>query len=961
MKWQDCVSSTLSNTGGEIKIKEKGNYEITAVMYDTTSTEFLGKASFEVLPITIIDLEMEAATHTDTAVTVKAEVTELGDYNVVWSLLKDEVSTLFEDVTTSEITNNGGAILFNEKGNYKVIATVTDKTDRVYTQSVDTVVYPVAEFVFEAPKTTYTDTECQIEVTSSELQDMVAEWTIFKDGKIIPPAMAIKGNLSNTGGAITFIDKGDYTLKATLFDELGREYTHEKSIVVYPVAETGFFLPATTHTDSYVEVKTDFKEIDGMEVVWSVTENEKSVSLTNAFYGTLTNDGGHIKFKEVGSYTLQATVTDKVNRTFTFDVDTTVYPVIEIETTLPAYTHTDRSVKVLADTTIETELPLEWAFEKDKVAIEVENTLNNDGGMLSIKNKGNFVVIATITDETGRVFKSEKDFKVYPVPTMGFEIPKAAHTDDTLPIVASSTDTESINAEWYVDNTHGFQDWETYVDGTLVNTGGDIRFKRAGVYNLQARVTDEVGRVFRFNSNNIEVLPILSLSFELPNKGYTDTDLEVRTRGNNAVLPVEWSLMKDGIVVSLGDELTGELNAFGGKISFNDNAEYRLTATMFDALGRIFTASEQISIYPLYNCEFIIPTTIRAGEEFVIDMSDDLNLTSQNVVWSATKNGANIVIDDYVDGTISNTGGTVSIINPADYTLTATITDELGRIFTDTNSISVVNTAPTIPIITAEVTRTSKDGKLLVKFDVVSTDKDGDTIIHEYQNNTQDSYYAVGSHTVKVRAKDNYGGISNWGEVTFIVNNEAPTRPIITRTPNTNSVVPGTKVTITASSTDSDGDEITYVWENRASETTTYPLGKNTVRVKAVDSTGAESPWAAITFFVMDNNGSGGMMLTGPSSTIDENGIEDATITKYTFTVPPVSGHSGKDYGRVKGYNIKTQTWDQLSYGTTINGISFTKELEEGIYSKLEMYYYTNHNCMYNKSNITYTVEYYFE
>jgi hypothetical protein len=27
----------------------------------------------------------------------------------------------------------------------------------------------------------------------------------------------------------------------------------------------------------------------------------------------------------------------------------------------------------------------------------------------------------------------------------------------------------------------------------------------------------------------------------------------------------------------------------------------------------------------------------------------------------------------------------------------------------------------------------------------------------------------------------------------------------------------------------------------------------------------------------------------------------------------------------------------------------------------LEMYYYTNHNCMYNKSNITYSVTYYFE
>ena len=248
-----------------------------------------------------------------------------------------------------------------------------------------------------------------------------------------------------------------------------------------------------------------------------------------------------------------------------------------------------------------------------------------------------------------------------------------------------------------------------------------------------------------------------------------------------------------------------------------------------------------------------------------------------------------------------------------------------------------------------------------MNFSVSSTDPDGDTVIYEYQNMTADRYYPVGTHTVKVRAKDNYGGVSDWAAVTFSISSSAPTRPEITRTPGGNSVVPGTPVTITASSVDPDGDSITYVWEGRPSQTATYPLGKNTVRVKAVDSTGTESPWAAIVFFVMDANGSGGMMLTGPDSTINENGIEGATIANYTFNVPPVSGHSGQDYGRVRGYNVMTGAWDQLDYGTTSNGISFSRNLTPGVYSKLEFYYYTNHSCMYNKSNITYTVEYHFE
>ena len=114
---------------------------------------------------------------------------------------------------------------------------------------------------------------------------------------------------------------------------------------------------------------------------------------------------------------------------------------------------------------------------------------------------------------------------------------------------------------------------------------------------------------------------------------------------------------------------------------------------------------------------------------------------------------------------------------------------------------------------------------------------------------TADRYYPVGTHTVNVRAKDSYGGVSDWAAVTFSIANSAPTRPEITRTPGGNSVVPGTPVTITATSSDPDGDSITYVWEGRPSQTATYPLGKNTVRVKAVDSTGAESPWNVDTTF----------------------------------------------------------------------------------------------------------------
>lgn len=203
----------------------------------------------------------------------------------------------------------------------------------------------------------------------------------------------------------------------------------------------------------------------------------------------------------------------------------------------------------------------------------------------------------------------------------------------------------------YVDNPFGFQDWDTFIDGKLTNNGGSLRFRRAGVYDLQARVTDSTGRVFRFNSGKVEVLPVLSLSFELPANGYTDTQIEVRTRGNNNVLPVEWIIMKNGTVIPIEQAISGTLNAQGGKICFSEVGEYRLTATMFDALGRVFSASRQISIYPLYNCSFNMPSTIHTGQNFEVALSSGANLGSKSIVWTAIKDGQSVPVPNSFSGT----------------------------------------------------------------------------------------------------------------------------------------------------------------------------------------------------------------------------------------------------------------------------------------------------------------------
>ena len=80
------------------------------------------------------------------------------------------------------------------------------------------------------------------------------------------------------------------------------------------------------------------------------------------------------------------------------------------------------------------------------------------------------------------------------------------------------------------------------------------------VFELVARITDDTGRIFLFESGDkIEVLPVLDIGFELPKTAYTDSIINIRTYGNNNVLPVEWSITKDGKIISEDQAISGIL------------------------------------------------------------------------------------------------------------------------------------------------------------------------------------------------------------------------------------------------------------------------------------------------------------------------------------------------------------------------------------------------------------------
>ncbi len=671
---------------------------------------------------------------------------------------------------------------------------------------------PDFNVTFDLPQTAHTDTTITVEPKVDGSFDVA--WTLSKDGQPVDFSQFVDGTLNVGGGEITFKEPGAYTLVGTVSDGDGATTMHRETVTVYPVASVRVDVASMTHVDEQEDVGVVLTDADGLNVVWNVVKGTAAEGVPATpeqvtGLASLGNEGGNLAFVEPGTYTVTATVTDATGRSWTDSKSVTSYPVGQVGVTGPEFVHTDESLVVesffdnLGDA-----VPV-WSVTVDGQAKEWDEvfsgTLSETGGALKALVDGDVTITASFTDPAGREYEASCDVKVYPVPTVSYSLPADAWTDTEIPVTVAGTGLDDVTVEWLVDNTYGYQDWDTYVDGRLDNDGGTIRFKRAGTFEVVARVTDATGRTFLFEqaAATTVVQPVLDLTFDLPDETYVGDVHKLRTKGDNAWLPVAWTLEKDGQPAELADWMSGSLNALGGDIAFTAPGTYTLTATMTDVDGRDFTCSDTVIVHP--NVEFGLTVDgsdgtgeggnallrKHLGEDFSVAV-DSANVDGASVDWRIEDGeGAPLAWDDAVDGALGMDGGQIAIKAPAgDYRLVASVTDAFGKTTEHAIDVEAYNEAPSAPQVATAVdlydSQSAFTPSATVKGTATPTSTDAwadDSFEYEWDQSMEvkgdSGYYGLGTHTGRVRAVDEWGAASAWTDVTVDVQMATPAAPSV--------------------------------------------------------------------------------------------------------------------------------------------------------------------------------------
>ncbi|NBH80260.1 hypothetical protein D3Z52_19300 [Clostridiaceae bacterium] len=465
----------------------------------------------------------------------------------------------------------------------------------------------------------------------------------------------------NDGRVRVIFDETASELSEEVCDVVYPKSMHKKNRVIFtekeeeatpavPAPTIGFELPQYLYVGDSMNIEATLT--DAESVKWVLTKDGIEV-VADGF----TENGGVFAFTEPGRYVLQGTA-ENSNGSTVCEQSVEVLPVGDLAFSLSEYGYTDTAedVNLLRNNGLSG--VAEWTLTRDGEAFPLPG-----GFTLALSEVGEYVLTAKLTDAAGTQYTAAQKIIILPVlkPALAASVERL-HEGEAAEIGLTVESGETASIRWSM-NRDGKP-----VPLELGNQGGRLSFDAAGEYVLTAAAVDAQGREFASKPVSIGVIENLVLMLTAdPEKLHVDETSEVGLPvEHGAPSAVAWSLTCGG------EEIPVSLENDGGTLSFEETGAYVLTATATDELGKVFTETATLEVWPL------IDLTLDMPEAIPVDQSASVSLhgTDLSVMWKVTAEDGTVFTP-----ALYKEGGEITFPAAGTYTVTASVTDELGSTF----------------------------------------------------------------------------------------------------------------------------------------------------------------------------------------------------------------------------------------------------------------------------------------
>lgn len=545
---------------------------------------------------------------------------------------------------------------------------------------------PQMSVSLEGPETAETYSPVEIKVHSKNVNKL--EWVISgADGPTARSSDTWESELDQDGGTVTFFQPGHYDLHAKATSSAGQEGEYLLSI---EVAQAPIRLTAPEEAELYADTAISAEvRSDVTDLFWSVTRDGENPGC-DAYSGNLGDTGGTVNFHWDGVYEFTLSGKDGLGNPVSASCSIVAFQSLWNALYGPnvafvgedAYFSTSHFWPA-SDSTAE------WQVLENGKVLDWNTVLDRHfesyaGGPVKFLRTGDFTVRLKIIDRVGHVTNMDVQTKVYESVKYSIEMPETAYAGDLVHITASGLDDSYSEVEWTVNGVRGGYDGVVMGDRPADYSGCDFTFTMPGEYQIGLSVPHESGqKITRYKT--IKVYPVIYVGLTMQDSAYVGDQVSIQGYydSNYYGLTPVWTLEKDKQKVEEADYLDGSLSS--GSVSFLEAGNYKVTTSVTDELGRVFSASREIvvsevvipDIPELPDPEFTAPAVSYTNRDVTVRFNSDMG--SCHVQWSYGKDGMEGAEGEFITGRLGVDGGNIRCNVVGEYTLTATVSDDYGQ------------------------------------------------------------------------------------------------------------------------------------------------------------------------------------------------------------------------------------------------------------------------------------------